>query len=163
MSIGNLGVVKNLLEGYVASEFNTFPTSQGLAMLPALVETVVAGRADMTQANLRVTRPILFDGTNEVTVETGVVKVIAAVIASLSTESEDEALTLYEAAVTEGTTRYTLALNVDPGAIAVSVFPEPIPMAALYWSVVDNGSDTDIEGTSLGTANRTKVMLVYAE
>lgn len=162
MAIGNLGVVKNLLEGYVASEFTTFPTTQGLAILPEMVERI-ASRADLTQANLRVTRPIVFDGTNEVTVETGAVVVIAAVISALSTESEDEALILYEAAPTEGTTRYTLALNVDAGKIAVAVFPEPIPMAALYWSVVDNGSDGDIEGTSLGTASRTKVMLVYAE
>lgn len=170
MAIGNLGAVKNLLEGFIASEFGAtssdgataFPVNQGLAILPEMVERI-ASRADLTESNLRVTAPRRFDGTNDVTVESGAVKVIAAVISSLSTESEDEALILYEAAVTEGTTRYTLALNVNAGECSVAVFPEPIPMAALFWSVVDNGSDTDIEGTSLGTANATKVMLVYAE
>ena len=56
-----------------------------------------------------------------------------------------------------------LAPSIATGKMFSAIFPEPIPMAKLIWSVVDNGSDTDIEGTALGDANGTKVMLIYAE
>lgn len=170
MAIGNLGAAMQLLEGYLASEFApaTYNRNQGSALLPDFIKQI-ASRADLTYTNLRVTRPVLFDGTNDVTVETGAVGLIAVIAATNSSAAEDEAVLTYEAAVTEGTTRYTTMLNVDAagttatGKMFYSVYPQPVAMAALYWSVVDNGADTDIEGTTLGDANGTKVMLVYAE
>ena len=129
----------------------------------------IASRADLQYANLRVTKPILFDGTNDVTLETTPVGLIAIIAASNALETEDEAVLAYEATVTEGTTRYVAMLNLDAGSsfatasMYYAVYPQPIPMLKLIWSVVDNGSDTDIEATSLGTANATKVMFVYAE
>jgi predicted transporter len=71
--------------------------------------------------------------------------------------------------VTEGTTRYVAMINVNAAGTAATrealavVFPEPVPFAALSWSVVDNGADTDIEGTTLGDTSGVKVMIVYAE
>lgn len=172
MAVGNLGVVMNQLRGFIASEFNagsTSVTNQGLSILPEMVERI-ASRADLTESNLRVTAPTLFDGTNDVDVESGAVKLIAVVAQTNSSAAEDEAVILYETnSVTEGTTRYVLSMNVDAAAsqatskLYLAVFPEPIAMAALSWSVVDNGADGDIEGTTLGDANGTKVMLVYAE
>lgn len=171
MAVGNLGASMTLLEGYLAAEFApaTYNRNQGSALIPEMVRQI-ASRADLQYANLRVTKPILFDGTNDVDVESGAVGVIAVIAATNSSAAEDEAVLLYETnTVTEGTTRYTVALNVDAagttatGRMFYAIFPEPIPMAALSWSVVDNGSDTDIEGTVLGDANGTKVMLVYAE
>jgi hypothetical protein len=170
MSIGNLGASLNLLEGFLASEFDaaTYNRTQGTAAIVDMVRQI-ASRADLTYSNLRVTAPALFDGTNEVTVETGAVGLIAIIAATNSSAAEDEAVLVYEAAVTEGTTRFCAMLNVDAagttatGTMYSVVFPEPLAMAKLYWSVVDNGSDTDIEGTTLGDANGTKVMLVYAE
>ena len=170
MAIGNLGVSMNLLEGFLASEFaaGTYNRTQGTSLIPEMVRQV-ASRPDLTYTNLRVTAPRLFDGTNAVTVETGAVGLIAIIAGTNASAAEDEAVIVYEAAVTEGTTRYVAMLNVDAaGSLATGkvysvVFPEPIVMAALYWSVVDNGADTDIEGTTLGDASGTRVMLVYGE
>lgn len=171
MAIGNLGAVMTLLEGYLASEFApaTYNRNQGTGMLPDFIKQI-ASRADLTYSNLRVTRPLLFDGTNDVDVEAGAVGLIAVIAATNASAAEDLAVLTYETnTVTEGTTRYTTSLNVDAagstatGKMFVAVYPEPIPMAALSWSVVDNGADADIEGTTLGDANGIKVMLVYAE
>lgn len=167
MAIGNLGATMNLLRGYLASEFGT-PNNQGASLLPEMVERV-ASRADLTYTNLRVTKPVLFDGTNPVTVESGAVGVIAVVAQTLAAQAEDAAVLLYEASPTIGTTRYTLALNVDAAGTAATakmgsaVFPEPIPMAALYWAISDNGANGDIEGANPGDASGVRVMLVYAE
>ena len=167
MAVGNLGTVMNVLEGFIAHEFLA-PSNQGISILPDMVRQI-ASRADLSETNLRVTAPQLFDGTNDVTVETTAVKVIAVVAQSLAAQVEDAAVLLYEAAVTEGTTRYVAMVNVDAANTAatatlrVAVFPEPLPMASLYWSVVDNGADGDIEGTTLGDASGVRVMIVYAE
>lgn len=169
MAIGNLGSTMNLLEGYLASEFadTTYNRNQGSALIPEMVRQI-ASRADLTYTNLRVSAPTL-NGATEQTIETGAVGVIALIAASNATASEDEAVLLYEAAVTEGTTRYTVALNVDAagstatGKMFYAVFPEPIPMAALYVSAVHNGADGDIEGTTLADAGGLKWMVVYAE
>ena len=170
MAIGNLGASMQLLEGFLASEFApaTYNRNQGSALLPDFIKQI-ASRADLTYTNLRVTAPALFDGTNDVTVETGAVGLIAVIAATNASQSEDVGVLTYEAAVTEGTTRYTTMLNVDAagstatGKMFYAVYPQPIAMAALYWSVVDNGADGDLEGTGLGDASATKVMLVYAE
>jgi hypothetical protein len=171
MAVGNLGSALTQLQGFIASEFNASSTqehNQGLSLLPEIIRTI-ASRADLGDTNLRVTAPRLFDGTNDVTVETGAVHLIAVVAQANTSQLEDGAVLTYEAAVTEGTTRYTTALNVDSSSTAgvprafIAVYPEPIPMAALYWSVVDNGADTDIEGTTLGDASGMRVMLVYSE
>lgn len=171
MAVGNLGASLNLLEGFLASEFApaTYNRTQGTAAIVDFVRQI-ASRADLTYSNLRVTAPVLFDGTNDVDVESGAVGLIAIIAATNSSAAEDEAVLVYETnTVTEGTTRYTAMLNVDAGGTTATgkmysvVFPEPLAMAALSWSVVDNGADTDIEGVTLGDANGTKVMLVYAE
>lgn len=171
MAVGNLGASLNLLEGFLASEYApaTYNRNQGSALLVDMVRQI-ASRADLQYANLRVTAPVLFDGTNDVDVEAGAVGLIAIIAATNATETEAEMVLAYETNTpTEGTTRYLAALNVPAasttatGRMFYAVYPQPIPMAALTWSVVDNGSDTDIEGTSLGTASGCKVMLVYAE
>jgi len=167
MAIGNLGASLNQLQGFIASGFGA-PNNQGLSLVPEMVERI-ASRADLTESNIRVMPPRLFDGTNAVTLETTAVKLIAVIAQSLAAQVEDAAVLFYEAAVTEGTTRYVAMINVDAANTAATaratavVFPEPIPMAALYWSVVDNGADGDIEGTTLGDASGVRVLVVYAE
>jgi len=168
MAIGNLGSAMTQLQGYIASEFNASATrshNQGLSLLPGLVRQI-ASRADLSYSNLRVTFPA-FNSATEATVEAGAVGLIAVVAQGNTTGTEDQAVLTYEAAVTEGTTRYTTALNLDQSSTVFStymaVYPEPIPMAALYWSAVSNGADTDIEGTELADVSSIKVMLVYAE
>lgn len=169
MAIGNLGSAMNLLEGYLSSEFadTTYNRNQGSALIPEMVRAI-ASRADLTYANLRVSPPTL-NGATEQTLESGAVGVIALIAASNASQVEDAAVLLYEAAVTEGTTRYTVALNIDAanttatGKMYYAVFPEPIPMAALYVSAVDNGADADIEGTTLADVGGLKWMVVYAE
>lgn len=169
MAIGNLGSALTQLQGYIASEFGATTNNQGLSLLPEMVRTI-ASRADLTESYLRVTAPRLFDGTNDVDVESGAAKLIAVVAQTNASAAEDEAVLLYQTnTVTEGTTRYLAMVNCPAGgtsataALTVAVYPEPIAFSALSWSVVDNGSDTDIESTTLGDANGTKVMLVYAE
>ena len=171
MAIGNLGATMQLLEGYLASEFlsTTYNRNQGSALLPDFIRQI-ASRADLQYANLRVTRPVLFDGSADVDVESGAVGLIAIIAATNASQSEDVGVLVYETnTVTEGTTRHVEMLGVDAagttatGRMFYAVYPEPIPLAALSWSVVDNGSDGDLEGTGLGDANGVKVMLVYAE
>jgi hypothetical protein len=170
MAVGNLGATLNQLQGYIASEFNASTVqahNQGLSILPEMVR-MIASRADLSEANLRVTAPRLFDGTNDVDVEAGACKLIAIVAQANTSQLEDGAVLLYETnTVTEGTTRHLLALNLDASATVfttyMAVFPEPVPFTALSWSVVDNGTDGDIEGTTLGDASGVRVMLVYAE
>ena len=171
MAIGNLGASMQLLEGYLASEFApaTYNRNQGSALLPDFIKQI-ASRADLTYTNLRVTRPVLFDGTNDVDVEAGAVGLIAIIAATNASQSEDVGVLVYETnTVTEGTTRHVEMLGVDAGGTTATgkmfyaVYPEPIALAALSWSVVDNGSDGDLESTGLGDANGVKVMFVYAE
>jgi len=168
MSVGNYGAVMNQIQGFIASEFGS-PSNQGLSLFPQLV-AVVASRADLTESNLRVTAPRLFDGSADVDVESGAVKLIGVVVQSLAAQAEDAAVLLYETnTVTEGTTRYVAAVMVNAGGSVATaeaqavVFAEPVPMAALSWSVIDNGADGDIEGTTLGDASGVRVMLVFAE
>lgn len=169
MAVGNLGSALTQLQGYIASEFNTV-NNQGLALVPDMVR-MVASRADLTENSLRVTVPRFFDGTNDVDVESTAVKLIAVIGMSTASSAEDGMIVLYNNnTVTEGTTLFLAAVNVPGGgtlatARAVAhVFAEPITFdTALSWSIVDNGSAGDIEGTSLGDANGIKVCLVYAE
>ena len=168
MAVGNLGSVMTQLQGYISSEFNAV-NNQGLALFPEMVR-MVAARADLGETNLRVTAPRLFDGTNDVDVEAGAVKLIGIVAQSQTAQAEDAAVLVYETAtVTEGTTRYVATLMVNAGGSAATreaqavIFAEPVTCAALSWSVVDNGADTDIEGTTLGDADGVRVMFVYAE
>ena len=169
MAIGNLGATMQLLEGFLASDFApaTYNRNQGSALIPEMVR-MIASRADLTYTNLRVSPPTL-NAATEQTIESGAVGVIALIAASNATQAEDAAVLLYEAAVTEGTTRYCVALNVDAanttatGTMYYAIFPQPIPMAALYVSAVDNGADGDIEGTGLADVGGIKWMVIYAE
>jgi len=169
MAIGNLGSSLALLEGFLSSDFAdaTYNRNQGSALIVDFVRQI-ASRADLTYSNLRVSAPFVNTATEQ-TLETGAVGLIAVIAASNATAAEDIAVLTYEAAVTEGTTRYTTALNLDgagstaTGTMYYAVYPEPIPMAALYVSAVMNGSDTDIEGTTLGNAGGIRWMVVYAE
>jgi len=169
MAIGNLGSAMTQLQGYIASEFNASATqahNQGLSLLPSLVR-MIASRADLSYTNLRVTFPAL-NTSADADVEAGAVGLIAVVAQGNTTGTEDQAVLLYETnTVTEGTTRYLVALNLDQSSTVFStymaVFPEPIPFAALSWSAVSNGADTDIEGTELADASSIRVMLVYGE
>lgn len=180
MSAGNWGTVEHLIQGFLASQFNkdsngvptsSQPSDQGATASIFLDQIrLVATRADLTQANIKVAAPQWFDGTNDVDVSTSACVLLGAVVMSTATESEDEMVTFYNTNTpTEGTTRYLAALNVAAGSSAATarmsavVYPIPVPFdTALTWSVVDNGSDTDIESTSLGTANGVLVMVVYA-
>jgi hypothetical protein len=169
MAVGNMGGVITQLEGYLASEFApaTYNRNQGSGLIVDMVRQI-ASRADLSYTALKVTPPVLFDGTNDVTVVAAPAALIGIVAATNASAAEDEAVIVYEATVTEGTTRYVAMLNVDAGGTTATgtmyytIFPQPIPVLKLIWSVVDNGSDTDIEGSTLGDANGTKVMIIYA-
>lgn len=174
MSAGNWGAVETLIQGFLASEFLPGTTSAGdqgatASQFLAAVRNV-ATRADLTQANIKIAAPQLFDGTNDVDVSSAACILLGVVAQSNSTESEDEMVTFYNTtSPTEGTTRPLAYLGVPAGSSQATsrltsvVFTTPVVFdTALSWSVVDNGSDTDIEGTSLGTANGVKVMVVYA-
>lgn len=174
MSAGNWGVVEHLVQGFLASEFlpgTTSASDQGASasqFLDAL--RLVATRADLTQANIKVAAPQLFDGTNDVDVSTSACVLLGVVAQTNSSAAEDEAVLFYNTNTpTEGTTRYLAMVNVPAGgsqatsSIQAVVYMRPVTFdTALTWSVVDNGADGDIEGTTLGDANGTKVMVVYA-
>lgn len=173
MSVGNYGAAKNLLQGLVATEFigstlNPQGGGQGVAMFPELIERIAA-QSHFTEANLKVYGPALFDGTNDVTVTSSAAKLLGLIVASTSAQAEDAAVLIYEAAVTEGTTRYVAMVNVNAAASQATaeavalVFPQPVPCAQIRWSAVDNGADGDIEGTTLADANGVKVLIVYAQ
>jgi hypothetical protein len=150
----------NLLEGFISSEFNSARGNQGVALFPRLVQEVLA-RADMTELNARVTAPRLFDGTNDVDVEDGAVRLVGIVVDN--TEAADNALTLYDSnTVTEGTTDPTLILEVPASSMLAVVFSQPISMAALSWSATDAGT-TAIEAGTLAAANSLEVLFVYVE
>jgi hypothetical protein len=80
MAVGNLGATMNQIQGYIASEFNAVH-NQGLSIFPEMVQRI-ASRADLSEANLRVTAPLLVDGTNDVDVEAGACKLIGVVVQS---------------------------------------------------------------------------------
>lgn len=160
MSIGNLGGVMNQIEGFIASEFLTSRNHQGLAMFPALIREV-ATQANLTESNLRVTAPQLFDGTNDVDVESGTVRLFGVVLDN--SEAADNAFVVYETnTVTEGTTDPKLIIEVPASTAMAVVIPGGVVLDALSWSVTDAGT-TAIEAGTLAAANSVKVMLVYAE
>lgn len=163
MAIGNLGAVKNLLEGYISHEFITgsVPLNQGLSLLPEMVERI-ASRADLTYTNLRVTKPIV-NSANDVDVESGAVGLIAVVVAN-DEASNDTAVAIYATnTVTEGTTDPLGGLYfVGQQEVKVFVLPEPLPLAALSWSAM-LGTQAGTAAGTLSTAGTVRVMLVYAE
>lgn len=160
MSIGNIGGVLHRVQGFIASEFNSPRNPQGLAILPELVERI-ASLAHLAEANLRVSAPRFFDGTNDVDVASGACKLLAVVVDN--TEAAANQVAIYgTATVTEGTTDIELLLPVASSSMALAVLPEPKPLAALSWSSMDGGN-TALEAGTLSAANSTKVMLVYAE
>lgn len=174
MSAGNWGVVENLIQGFLASEFLPGSVAQGdqgatASVFLSAVRNVATG-AHLTQANIKIAAPQFFDGTNDVDLSSSAAILIGVVAQSTSTETEDEMVTFYNTTTpTEGTTRPLAYLGVPAGSSQATsrltsvVFTTPVVFdTALSWSVVDNGSDADIEGTSLGTANGVKVMVVYA-
>jgi hypothetical protein len=178
MSLGNYGATKNLIQGLLTDpeEENRiggvaalFPDNQGVAMFPDLVMEVAA-RADLDPSkNLRV-RIALFDGTNDVDVSTTPALLLGVVAWTNANAAEDEAVLFYNTNTpTEGTTRYLAMVNVPAGGTAATaraaavVYAEPVVFdTALTFSVVDNGADGDIEGSTLGDASGTKVLVVYA-
>lgn len=180
MSAGNWGVVEHLIQGFLASSFNkdsngvpvtTNPSDQGATASIFLDQIrLVATRADLTQANIKVAAPQWFDGTNDVDVSTSACVLLGAVAMTNATNAEDAFITFYNTNTpTEGTTRYLAGFNVPAGGTAATakiqavVYPVPVAFdTALTWSAVDNGSDTDIEGTALADANGVLVMVVYA-
>lgn len=180
MSAGNWGTVEHLIQGFLASSFNkdsngvpvsTNPSDQGVTASIFLdAVRLVATRADLSQANIKVAAPVWF-GSAEVLAYTGAAVLIGAVAMTTSGTAEDEAVLFYDtaSAVTEGTDKFISALFVGAGGsaatakIASVVFPTPVPFATgITWSVVDNGSAGDIEGTALADATTVLVMLVYA-
>lgn len=166
MSVSNYGVVLTQMQGFLASEFG-LPNNQGLSLFAAQVSEVLT-RADIT-GTAHVTAPALFDGTNDVDVSSAACHLVGVVGQTLAAAAEDEAILFYNTTTpTEGTTRYLALLNVPAGGTAATaraqaaVYPDPVAFGtALSWSVVDNGSDGDIEGTTLGDASGTRVMVVY--
>lgn len=180
MSAGNWGTVEHLVSGFLASEFtkdsngvpvSTNPSDQG-ATQSIFMDAIrlVATRADLTEANIKVMAPKWF-GTAEVLAYTGAAKLLGVVAMTNSTCAEDAAVLFYDtaSAVTEGTDKFISAVFVGAGGTAATakiasvVFTTPIPFATgITYSAVDNGSAGDIEGTSLADANGLLVMLVYA-
>jgi hypothetical protein len=160
MSVGNLGAVMNQIEGFVATEYANARNHQGVALFPQLIQ-LVASQADLTEANLRATAPRNFDGTNDVDVETGAVRLLGIVCDN--SEAADNALTVYETAtVTEGTTDPKLIVEVPASTAVAVVFPGGIALSALAWSATDGGT-VAIEAGTLAAANSLKPMFVYAE
>ncbi len=180
MSAGNWGVVRNLIEGFLASSFNkdtngvpvtTNPSDQGASASVFLDQIrLVATRANLAATNIKVAAPKWFDGTNDNVVVSSAALLLGVVAMTVTAAAEDEAVLFYNSATpTEGTTRYLAMLNVPAGGTAATarmasvVYSTPVVFdTALDWSVVDNGADGDIEGTTLGDANGTLVMVVYA-
>jgi hypothetical protein len=179
MALGNWGVTRNLIQGLVASEpaeenriggvTGVFPDSQGLAIFADQM-TQVATRADLDSSkNVKVAMRI-FDGTNDVDISTTPALLLGVCAWTNASQSEDQAVTFYNTTTpTEGTTRFLAAVFVGAGGTAATaktasvVYNEPVVFdTALSFSSIDNGSDTDIEGTTLGDANGTKVLIVYA-
>lgn len=178
MAIGNVGAVKTLIEGFLASEFNKdangAPTAlahnQGLSLF-AEAMLRIASRAELTQTSLKVAGPAFFDGTNDVDVTSSPCILLGVVAQSLAAQSENVAVLFYNTTTpTEGTTKYEAAVMVEAGGTAATAkatavaYLEPVVFStALSWSVVDNGADGDIETTGLGDANGVKVLVVYAQ
>jgi hypothetical protein len=178
MAIGNLGAVKTLIEGFLYSEFNkdttntsqsTFAHNQGEGVILEMIERI-ASRADLTQQSLKVYAPTLYQGA-VVTVTSSPCILLAVVAQSTSTEAASRAVVLYDASAgTIGTTAYKAMLDVRAGGTAATatwnaaVYPSPvIYTTALSFTVTDNSADTNIEGTTQGTTNGTRVMVVYAQ
>jgi hypothetical protein len=160
MAIGNMGAVLNLLQGFVASEFgDSARQNQGLSLLPEMVRQI-ASRAELTDANLRVSAPRLFDGSADIDIETGAVDLIAVVFDN--TEAATNTPVIYdETAVTEGTTVPRVKLSMAASSLQVVVFPEPMPLAALAWSVLDG--DALDNASVLAAASSVRAMFVYSE
>jgi len=160
MSVGNYGAVMHQLQGFIASEFALARSHQGLSYFPQLIQ-LVASDASLAEANLRVTAPRFFDGTNDVDVEAGAVRLLGIVVDN--TEAASNALVIYETnTVTEGTTDIELYLELDASEARAIVIPGGLPLAALSWSATDGGNAA-MEAGTLSAANSLKVMLVYAE
>lgn len=166
MSLSNLGAVMNQIQGFLASEFGN-PNNQGLSILAPQIERVLS-RADLN-GTAHVSAPVLFDGTNDVDVSSAACHLVAVVGQTLAAAAEDEAVLFYNTtSPTEGTTLYLAMLNVPAGGTAATaraqaaVYTDPVAFGtAMSWSVVDNGSNADIEGTTLGDASGTRVMVVW--
>lgn len=163
MAVGNLGAVKNLLEGFISHEFiaSGAPLNQGLSLLPEMVERI-ASRADLTYTNLRVTAPAV-NTSADVDVEAGAVGLIAVVVQN-DEATDQTAVVIYATnTVTEGTTDPLGGMYVAAAQTTqVYVLPQPLALAALSWSA-SLGTTVGIEAGTLSTAGAVKVMLVYAE
>lgn len=178
MAIGNLGAVKTLIEGFLYSEFNkdttntslsTFAHNQGEGVILEMIERI-ASRADLTQANLKVYAPTLYQGA-VVTVTSSPCILVGVVAQSTATEAQDRAVVFYDASAgTIGTTKYKAMLHIPAGGTAATatwnaaVYPSPVTFAtALSFTVTDNNADAAIEGTTQGTTNGSRIMVVYAQ
>lgn len=160
MSVGNLGSVMTQLQGYIASEFLT-NSNQGLSLFPRMCEMALT-RADMTDANARVTVPALHDGINDVDVEAGAVHLVG--IVAYNGDTEVQTVYCYNTNLPiEGTSLFHAALILDTLTAKALVFPEPIPMAALSWSVVQSDTPANQKGILLASPYTVRVMLVYTE
>jgi hypothetical protein len=160
MAIGNMGAVLNLIQGYVATGFeDTARQNQGLSLLPEIVRQI-ASRADLTYDNLRVYGPALFDGTNDVDIETGAVGLIAIVFDN--TEAATNTPVVFDDnAVTEGTTVPRVKFSMAASSLQTLIFTEPLALAALSWSVLDG--DALDNASVLAAASSVRAMFIYAE
>jgi len=160
MSLGNIGGALNRLQGFVASEYANVRHNQGLSLFPAMIH-MAATQADLTEGALFVSAPRLFDGANDVDVETVGVRLLGIIVDN--TEAASNGLCVYETTtVVEGTTDIEVYVELDASEAKAMVFPGGIPLAALAWSSTDGGNAA-MEAGTLSAANSVKVLFVYAK
>jgi hypothetical protein len=151
MSLEKLGAVKNLLDGFVYSEYNA-RANQGVAIAPELARDVMA------QAHLNGTAKVAAprsNGSAVVAVESGAAA-LAALIVDNSGGSDAWLQVFDTTSPTLGTTSPVVELRVDAGKSRAVILAEPIAMAALAWDAT-----TAAKGGTRATAGTVKVTLAY--
>jgi hypothetical protein len=164
MAIGNLGAVKNIIDGYTAMDaaagggFTTLANfNQGTAMFADAVRDVLA-RADLSSALNAKAKMFTGSATVSIAIETGAANLIG--IVADSTNGTDLFLQVYntaQAGVTVGTTAEVLDLVVRANAQNVYVFEQPIAFGtALTFAI-----STAAHGAVLTGGANVKVLFVY--
>lgn len=168
MAYGNVSAVQNLIEGVVATDLantgttNLARTTQGTAMLPALLK-IVAARPDFSNLyNLKLYTSFLGNGASPVGIDTVATQGVLAV-AWDNSDTVDGYLCIYGInAPTHGTTQQGITLYMKNRTAGAVVFPEPVvPVTntGLAWDV----TTTVTPGATASTSSKVSIALVYAK
>lgn len=168
MAYGNYGAVKNLLEGYVATDLantgttNLARTTQGTAILPSLIHQVAA-RPDFSNLyNLKVYAAFAANTTASITIESVATQGVIG-IAWDNSDTVDGYLVVYGIATgVIGTTQQAITLYMKNKTSGAVVFPEPVvPVTntGLSWNVTTNVTP----GATASTASKVSVVVIYAK